>query len=306
MHRITHRVEESDPQSIRIDRYLSEVLRLFTRSQIKSRLVQVLLNGKQVKTSKRIKTGDELEVCFEDSPPQDIIGEDIALRILFEDENVTVIDKPQGMVVHPAKGNYTGTLVNALLSRYEGLSREFGQEAFRPGIVHRLDKDTSGVMIVAKNHTAHAFLAEQFKGKRVSKLYLAILKGEVQQPSGRIESGIARDPHNRKRFTSFAEGGKPSCTLYRVLKVFPGYSFVAFVPKTGRTHQIRVHALSMGYPVLGDPIYSRRDKFFGELSLMLHAFRLSLRISSHESEPTTFRAPLPLRFKRVLRFLSGR
>lgn len=309
MERFKHRIDLGEShlgasQNVRLDRYLTQVLGISSRSQIKNRVVKVLINGKESKLGKLVKPGDELEIFYAEPPAEDLQAENIDLDILCEDDNVTVINKPQGMVVHPAKGNYSGTLVNALLYHYQKLQESFPDEPLRPGIVHRLDKDTSGVMIVARNVRAHELIAEQFRSRTVRKIYIAILKGEPPASTGKIETHIMRDPRMRQRFTWSIEGGKRAVTSYKLIRAFSGYSLMALRPHTGRTHQIRVHALSIGCPVLGDPVYSRRDKRFPDASLMLHSYRLRVRLPGAEAEVREFKSPLPLRFKRILKELS--
>ncbi|HUV08801.1 MAG TPA: RluA family pseudouridine synthase, partial [Spirochaetia bacterium] len=295
----------------RLDKYISDKLRLFSRSQIKRRVVRVLVNGLESKLSRKIKTGDHLEILYTEPPSPDVRPEAIELDILYEDANVAVINKPQGMVVHPGKGRHSGTLVNALLFRCEGMAARFPEEYLRPGIVHRLDKDTSGVIITARNIETHNFLARQFSKRRIRKTYLAIVKGSPPHSRGIIETQIKRNPYHRKRFTACQAGGRVAVTAYKVLRSFPGYSFIALRPNTGRTHQLRVHALHMGCPVLGDPIYSRRDRVFPEATLMLHAYKLEVVLPPlHSGEPSngvygqfrrkTFKAPVPSRFKEIL------
>ncbi len=304
-----HRIDPDETNlgashSVRLDRYLTRVLGLFSRSQIKSRVVKVLINGKESKLGKAVKAGDDLEIHYAEAPLEDIHAEDIDLDILFEDRNVTVVNKPQGMVVHPAKGNFSGTLVNALLFHYDEIQKSFPYEPLRPGIVHRLDKDTSGVMIVARNGEAHSAIAEQFRSRSVRKVYLAIVRGEPPASRGRIDTQIIRDPRKRQRFTWSTEGGKRAVTFYKVLRAFPGYALLALKPHTGRTHQIRVHTLSVGCPVLGDGLYGRRDKRFPDATLMLHSYRLRLRLPDSGGELREFRSPIPSRFRRILKALA--
>jgi 23S rRNA pseudouridine1911/1915/1917 synthase len=257
--------------------------------------------------------------------------EDIPLSILYEDGEVLVVDKAQGMVVHPGAGNFSGTLVQALLFRL-GLDRagffqagrpgadkieieieiesksksenegEGEGEDLRPGIVHRLDKDTSGVIITAKNPRAQEFLAAQFRDRRVKKEYLAVVRGRLFPLQGRVKNYLIRDPANRKKFTWNDEGrGRPACTDYRVLKTFERYTLALLRPRTGRTHQLRVHMLALGHPIAGDPLYSRGEP--GEPRLMLHAFKLGIRLPG-EFESRVFTAPLPERFKTFLKEIS--
>jgi 23S rRNA pseudouridine1911/1915/1917 synthase len=212
------------------------------------------------------------------------------------------------MVVHPGNGNRSGTLVNALLHHRAGLVESFGAGTPRPGIVHRLDKDTSGVLIVDKNVAAHEFLARQFQERRVRKRYIAVVAGRLPAAEGSIDTRIARDPKDRKKFTCVASGGRQAVTRYRLLRAFPagtaGYGYVLLAPRTGRTHQLRVHMKYLGAPVLGDPLYSRPDARFPHATLMLHARSLSLALPG-EATPRTFTAPIPTRFHEVLKVLQS-
>jgi 23S rRNA pseudouridine1911/1915/1917 synthase len=294
------------PEAIRLDRYVAEYTGLLTRSQIKSRLLEARLNGKPVKFSRLVKAGDMLELSWAESPPADLIPEDIPLDIVYEDERVVVINKPQGMVVHPGAGNSRGTLANALL--YRRLERAVpagAGEWFRPGIVHRLDKDTSGLIIAAYDDKALVFLADQFKARRVKKIYAALVRGIPREEQGRIETGIVRDSRDRKRFVcSLPESGrgKYALSFYRVIRSWGGYSLVFLRPKTGRTHQLRVHLRYLGHPILGDPLYGSPDSGFPRASLMLHAKSLSLMLPG--GGPGNFKSPLPRRFREIIRGLS--
>ncbi|GHV81871.1 pseudouridine synthase [Spirochaetia bacterium] len=295
------------PQNIRLDRYAAEYLKLLSRSQVKAKNLEARINGKPVKISRLIKAGDLLELSWAEAEPVNLIPEDIPLEIIYEDDRVVVINKAQGMVVHPGAGNYTGTLANALLWRRQCRG---GQEAcgFRPGIVHRLDKDTSGVIIAAYDDEALAFLAAQFKERKTRKTYIAIVKGIPPAPKGRIENRLIRDPRDRKRFavlpeTSPLNKGKAAVTLYRLVRYREGYSLLLLRPHTGRTHQIRVHLRHIGCPILGDPIYGIADTRFPHAALMLHAKKLTLTLPG-ASEERSFNAPLPPRFREVLASLG--
>ena len=296
--------DEDLPDGIRADRYLSEIKEILSRSQLKSRLVGLTINGREEKLSRKVAAGDRIVLTYDDPPEPTHAAEDIPLDILYEDDDVVVVDKPRGMVVHPAAGNHTGTLVQGLMYRYRSMTSDFGEGNARPGIVHRLDKDTSGVIIAAKSPEVQRFLADQFKKKSTAKKYLAVVRGRMPETSGTIGTLLARDPRNRKRFTWKTETGKKAVTRYRVLRQYAGYAFVLALPETGRTHQIRVHLLSTGHPVLGDPVYGRRDHLFPGAGLMLHAYSLTMRIPGRE-EPVTFRSPLPDDMKRVLRDIAA-
>jgi 23S rRNA pseudouridine1911/1915/1917 synthase len=304
---ILHVIEEQLPRAeLRLDRYVSEIMRLFSRSQIKARELKAKVNGKDAKLSRPVKQGDTLELNWEEAPPQNIIPQDIALDIIYEDERCIVVNKAQGMVVHPGAGNRQNTLANAIYFRMlEKKKPEHpvnGAEGLRPGIVHRLDKDTSGVIIAAYDEETHAFLSQQFKSRRVRKTYTAIICGAPKEINGRIETFIARDPKERKRFT-VSSAGKTALTFYKVIKSWNNYSLVVLHPKTGRTHQLRVHMKYLGYPILGDPVYGREDKYFPGASLMLHSKSLEITLP-YETKPRVFSTPLPQRFLSIMEILD--
>jgi len=283
---------------MRLDRYVSEFLCLLTRSQIKARNMQAKINGKAVKLSRPVKQGDFLELVWDDPAPADIVPQDIPLDIVYEDDNCVVINKAQGMVVHPGAGNRQDTLANAVYFRMLKKRGDNFSSGLRPGIVHRLDKDTSGIIIAAYNDEAHAFLADQFKSRTVLKTYIAIVHGEPKEKKGRIETCIARDPGNRKRF-AVASHGKNALTFYKVIKSRRDYSLVLLRPKTGRTHQLRVHLKHIGHPILGDPVYGGGDKKLSGLSLMLHAKSLAIVLPG-EKEASVFRSSVPERFRKLI------
>ncbi|MDR2071261.1 MAG: RluA family pseudouridine synthase, partial [Treponema sp.] len=297
------RVGENVPQGLRLDRYVAEYLRLLSRSQIKAKNLAARINGKSVKISRRVKAGDLLELSWAEAGPADILPENLPLEVIYEDGRVVVINKAQGMVVHPGAGNHTGTLANALL--YRRLERGREGEGFRPGIVHRLDKDTSGVIIAAYDDEALAFLAEQFKARKTRKIYAALVTGIPPEHEGVIETFIARDSRDRKKFAVSPDTGKAARTGYRVVRAWKGYSLLLLRPRTGRTHQLRVHLKHLGCPILGDPLYGKPDIRFPRAALMLHARSLSLVIPGPSGrtamgEYKTFRTPLPGRFRELL------
>jgi len=296
-------IDES-ANGMRVDRYIAERLDLFPRSQIAHRDVTVRIDGSGVKLSYKVRSGEVLEVEYAAAESASITAEDIELDIVFENDDVVVVNKPAGMVVHPAAGNWTGTLAQGLMHHVQSLQERFDDPA-RPGIVHRLDKDTSGVLIAAKHPEALALLSEQFKSHTTEKTYVAILRGQLPHSTGTVHNEIARDPHNRKRFTVVRQGGKTAITNYRILRHYNGYTFVLLRPETGRTHQLRVHMAHLGCPIVGDPIYARRDPRFPELGLLLHAYQLSIRLP-HEDEARTFTARIPRSFRKGLRFVSDR
>ncbi|MDR2943040.1 MAG: RluA family pseudouridine synthase [Treponema sp.] len=292
-----HIVKENTVPGLRLDRYVSEILRLLSRSQIKARCLNAEINGKPVKLSRTVKQGDILELSWEDTPPQFIIPQDIPLNIVYEDERCVVVNKDQGMVVHPGAGNRQGTLANALYFRRRKHNKGEA-DGLRPGIVHRLDKETSGLIISAYDDEAHAFLAQQFKDRRVIKKYAAIVHGTPKEKEGRIETFIARDPRDRKRF-AVSSAGKTAVTFYKVIKSLQNYSLVTLRPKTGRTHQLRVHLKHMGHPILGDPVYGYADKKFPGAALMLHSKTLAIVLPG-ETERRVFSSDLPERFTEII------
>jgi 23S rRNA pseudouridine1911/1915/1917 synthase len=291
---------------MRLDRYIAENLGLLSRSQIKARELKAAINGKEAKISHAVKNGDTLELVWKEAEPLNIIPENIPLDIIYEDERAVVINKAQGMVVHPGAGNRRGTLANALYYRRlerGGLADDLsGAGGLRPGIVHRLDKETSGVIIAAYDDEALAFLAGQFKSRNTKKTYIAIVNGIPKEKKGRIETFIARDPKDRKRFTITARG-RLALTYYSVIKTWRTHSLVLLRPKTGRTHQLRVHLRYLGHPIAGDPLYGFTDALFPQASLMLHAKSLAIILPGEDTQ-RIFKAPLPERFTAMIRTLN--
>jgi 23S rRNA pseudouridine1911/1915/1917 synthase len=289
---------------LRLDSYVAEELKLLTRSQLKAKLLGAKLNGRPVKLSRPVKSGDMLELAWADPEPLTLIPEDIPLDILYEDDRVAVLNKAQGMVVHPGAGNHSGTLANALLYRrlnHGGLPVAGVSGVCRPGIVHRLDRDTSGVIIASYDDAALVFLSDQFKARTVQKTYAAIVRGTPRETSGIIETRIVRDSRDRKRFAASADRGKAALTRYRVIRSWGAYSLLALRPRTGRTHQLRVHLRYLGHPILGDPLYGVPDRHFPRATLMLHARTLVITLPGRDS-PDLFKAPLPERFRE---FIAG-
>lgn len=330
------KVPDSFLGSERLDKYISSLPNGLNRSKLKSGVLQILVNSQSAKLSSKVRAGDAIDIEWEDNIPDNIEPEDIPLKIIFENDDVTVVNKEQGMVTHPAAGNWSGTLVNALLHHWgraalEQIKDGDTAEALarrRPGIVHRLDKDTSGIIITAKNRAAEEWLGAQFQSRRVCKEYILIVKGCPPKKDGIVDTFIARDPSDRKRFKAvtgeskiirqawpdgqargpeadnFETRGKRAVTLYHVVSVYGGYSLVRVRLKTGRTHQIRVHMKYLGCPVLGDALYSKKDALFPDENLMLHSRLLKIQLPGQDAF-TCFKAAAPERFKRVIKKLKA-
>lgn len=284
----------------RIDKYLSQKISL-SRSQIQDLIDKGLIkvNEKEVKNSYKVKVGDKIEVIIPPPEETEIKPQDIPIEIVYEDDDIVIINKPKGMVVHPAHGHYNDTLVNALLYRIKDLSGIGGE--IRPGIVHRLDKDTTGLLIIAKNDISHQRLSEQLKNRTLKRTYWAICEGEIPWEEKRIEAPLGRHPMDRKRM-AIVPYGKLAITNFKVLERFKGYTLISADLETGRTHQIRVHISHLGFPILGDEVYGRIDKRFGVRGQLLHAKKISF-IHPTKNVPMEFEIDLPEEFKRVLSFL---
>ena len=288
----------------RLDKFLSTYFSELSRSHI-AKLIEeenCLVNEKVAKSSYKLKTGDVIEINIPEAKELEIEKEDIPLDIVYEDSDILIINKPQGMVVHPANGHYEHTLVNAILHHCHDLSGING--VMRPGIVHRIDKDTSGLICVAKNDKAHLSLAEQLKDHTMARTYVALVKGVIAENTGEINLPIGRDPHNRQKMAVTRSNSKEAITYFKVLQRFSEHTLVECHLKTGRTHQIRVHLSYIGYPVEGDPLYSGRkyDTLYknGQL-LVAVGLRLIHPSSNKEME---FKIDLPDYFKEVINHLE--
>lgn len=294
---------EPEDTGRRIDEIVAREALALSRNEFRNRLVSLRVNGRHVSPAYRVHEDDRVdgEIAFE-TPPEPA-AQNIDLNIIFENERVVVLDKPSGLVVHPGSGNRHGTLVGGLLYRYPDLAERF-PDSDRPGIVHRLDKDTSGVMIVARDAESAGILQRQFAAGRVRKRYVALVKGAPPASEGRVQGCIRRDPHHRKRFMWAADEGKPADSGYRILARFPEASLVALAPKTGRTHQLRVHMKHLGCPVVGDTVYGRGSSKTPGEGLLLHAAVLSLKLPG-ESERRTFTSPFPERLRSALERYGG-
>lgn len=268
---------ETEQNRQRLDIFLTENSIGLTRSHVQKLIDEgrATVNGKVSKANTKLKVGDEVVFVIPAPEVLKVEGEAIPLEILYEDADLIVINKPQGMVVHPAPGNTSGTLVNALLYHCQDLSGING--VLRPGIVHRLDKDTSGVMMVAKSEAAHLGLAAQIKAREVTRKYLALVHGRLSEPAGVVDAPIGRDLQDRKKMAVILKNSKSAITRYTVLERFEQYSLLECKLETGRTHQIRVHMAYLGHPVVGDPKYGTRKSHFGLTGQALHAVLLGFR-----------------------------
>lgn len=282
---------EAEDAGTRADLFLAAKLGV-SRSNMQKLLEdgRVKRSEKIIKANYKVRAGEMFVVDIPEPEPIEAVPENIPLDIIYEDDDVVVLNKARGMVVHPAPGNYTGTLVNALLYHCSNLSGI--NSAIRPGIVHRLDKDTSGIMIVAKNDAAHISLSQQIQSKTAVRTYLAVVRGNIKTDSGTIETQIARDKTDRKKMTVVKEGGRDAITDYEVLERFGKYTLVRCKLRTGRTHQIRVHMEYLGYPLVGDPKYSPMKTPFGIKGQALHSHTLEFT-HPRTGERMKFEAPLP-------------
>ena len=298
----------------RLDKYICDHTPNMNRSKLKSGLVTILVNGKPQKISYKVRPSDRIDVQWEENVPDKIDPEDIPLDIVYEDDNVCVVNKKQGMVTHPASGNWSGTLVNALLFHWNrqsipelktGSVSEILSNR-RPGIVHRLDKDTSGLIITAKNRDTEEFLGKQFRNhNKIYKEYICICMGRPQHSHGIIETQIIRDPKDRKRFKAVVgtDEGKFARSYYRCISCYGEYSLMRVRINTGRTHQIRVHMKYLNCPILGDQIYSRPDRKFPGATLMLHSRKMRIYIPGIRNK-MEFVSPTPPRFVEVMKILK--
>lgn len=293
-----------DESKIRIDKYIK--VDGLTRSMVQNLINSgdILVNNNNVKVNHNLNVGDEITINIPEPESAEIVPEDIPLDIVYEDDQLLVINKPQGMVVHPAAGNYSGTLVNALMYHCgDNLSGING--VIRPGIVHRIDKDTSGLLLVAKTNLSHLSLSEQIKEKTVKRSYRAICHGVLRSDRGKIDAPIGRHQTERKKMTVTNKNSKEAVTHFEVLERFHDYTFIKCVLETGRTHQIRVHMKYMGHPILGDEVYGPKSNEFKIKGQVLHAAEIGF-IHPVTKEYMEFSADIPDNFKTVLENLRGR
>ncbi len=280
----------------RLDKYVCAQVLELSRTQVQRLIAagNITVNGQKAKPGHRLSPGDRVDVTVPPTPPQELKPEAIPLKIIYEDDDLLAVDKPAGLAVHPAPGHPAHTLVNAILAHFPHLA-DIG-DWLRPGVVHRLDKDTSGVMLVAKNSVAQANLSKQFKSHSVTKAYLALVKGKLTPENGIIEADIGRDPRNRKKMAVVAQG-REARTEYRVVKYIGGYTLLEVMPETGRTHQIRVHLAAIGFPVVGDEVYGVKSKYLSRQ--FLHASRLGFKLPS-SGEYVEFESELPNDLQKAL------
>ena len=297
---------KSDISGVRIDKFISDNLEDQSRSYIQKLIEDglVTLNEKPVKAKYKVKIGDEFNIVIPEAEELDIVAEDIPLDIIYEDNDILVVNKPKGMVVHPAPGHYTGTLVNAIMYHCkDNLSGING--VLRPGIVHRIDMNTTGSLLVCKSDKAHQIMADKFKVHDLTRKYHCIVHGNIKEDEGVINSPIGRHPIDRKKMSTKCKNGRNAITHYKVLKRFGNYTYVECQLETGRTHQIRVHMASIGHPVLGDDVYGPSKCPFKLDGQTLHAKILGIE-HPITGEYMEFDAPLPEYFEKLLKKLENK
>jgi 23S rRNA pseudouridine1911/1915/1917 synthase len=287
--------------AIRLDKYLAKEYPELSRSHLQKLIEHgyIKVNGCGARASQKLNVGDEIHVSLPPPAQVSLVAEPVPLDVVYEDDDLLLIDKPAGLVVHPSPGHTAHTLVNALLAHCPDLAN-FG-DAMRPGIVHRLDRDTSGLMIVAKNSAAQQYLINQFRARSVSKGYLVLVKGKLTPSQGIIDASVGRDPSNRKRM-AVTSGGRQARTRYKVKEYLGDYTLLEVVTETGRTHQIRVHLSAIGYPVVGDPVYGIRSAYVKRQ--FVHAYRLGFHLPA-SGEYREFTCELPSDLKQAVRLIGG-
>ena len=293
----------AEENGTRLDSYLAEELEGISRSYLQKLIGEglILVNQKTVKSNYKVKTGDSLLVQIPEAAPVDIQPEAMDLDIVYEDSDLLIVNKPVGLVVHPAHGHYSGTLVNGLLAHCTDLSGINGK--MRPGIVHRIDKDTSGLLMIAKNDMAHQHLAAQLKEHSIKRAYYALVQGVISEPAGLVDAPIGRHETDRKKMAVTFKNSKEARTHYYVKERFAKNSFIECRLETGRTHQIRVHMASLGHPLVGDPLYGTRKNNLDFPGQALHAYALGF-VHPRTGEELYFEAPLPEHFQSVLKTLA--
>jgi 23S rRNA pseudouridine1911/1915/1917 synthase len=291
-------------QAQRLDKFLVTCLPEFSRSRLQAMINDGLVSVDGVparKSGQMLEGAEHVQVHIPPPQPSELIPEDIPLDVIFENDDVLVINKPAGMVVHPAAGHFSGTLVHAALAHAPEMEGIGGEQ--RPGVVHRLDKNTSGLILLAKNDLSHRWLQDQFRLRKVEKTYLALVDGQPPTPRGRVEAAIGRDTHQRKQMAiTSSSKGRAAISTYLTLENFQNHTLLEFHPLTGRTHQIRLHAAFLGCPVVGDTLYGRRHPSLPIKRHFLHAASLTIRLP-REQEPRSFNAPMPDELLQILETL---
>ncbi|MGI6731391.1 MAG: RluA family pseudouridine synthase [Anaerovoracaceae bacterium] len=296
---------DEEYQGTRLDLVLSLVLEDLSRSYIQKLIEEkrVMVNGEACTLKKyKVNVGDYIELSIPVPEVLQVEPENIPIDIVYEDEDLLVVNKPKGMVVHPGAGNTTGTLVNAVLHHCDSLSSING--VIRPGIVHRLDKDTTGLLVIAKNNMAHASLAQQLAERKISRVYRAIVYNNIKEEEGTIYAPIGRDPKNRLKMTVTSVNSRPAITHFKTLQRFGNFTYIEARLETGRTHQIRVHMAYMKHPLLGDQVYGPKKKMLGVETQMLHAKTIGFK-HPRSQEYMEFTSELPEEFQGILRKLGG-
>lgn len=295
---------EKDLEGIRLDKAISMKDSKLSRSMVQKMLESgcILVNGSIPKSSYKLAIGDIVEITYEEPKEIDLKPEDIPLDIVYEDDDILIVNKQKGLVVHPGNGNPDGTLVNAIMAKCKDSLSGIGGE-IRPGIVHRIDKDTSGLLIVAKNDFAHIRISEQIKNHEVKKTYIALVRGVIKENNGTIDMPIARSKNDRVKM-AVSKDGKNAITHFKVLQRYNGYTLLEVNIETGRTHQIRVHMAQIGFPLVGDSIYSNGKNPFGVEGQMLHSSKLHF-VHPRFGKEVEFDAELPEYFKEVLKELES-
>ena len=302
MNKYNYTVDAEDKGS-RLDKLISVKFSEFSRVAIQ-RMIEnekIKVNNKKIKASYKVNENDFIEIEEEEIKETDLVAEDIPLDVIYEDNDILVVNKAKGMVVHPGNGNPNGTLVNAVLAKCKDSLSGIGGE-YRPGIVHRIDKDTSGLLIVAKNDNAHLNISEQIKDHKVKKTYVALVRGRIKENEATINMPIGRSQNDRTKM-AVRKDGKEAITHIKVLKKYNNYTFIEVNIETGRTHQIRVHMAQIGYPIVGDFVYSNGKNPFGVEGQMLHSMKLEFKHPVTNKE-MKLEAPIPNYFKEVLNILD--
>ncbi len=301
---LNFRFDKETPE--RLDKFLVGLLQEFSRSRIQGLIANGCVDVNDLaakKAGQTLESGSTVTVRIPPPAPTNLVAEEIPLNIVFENDDLIVVNKPAGMVVHPAAGHSSGTLVNAVLGYDPDLEGIGGEE--RPGVVHRLDKQTSGLILLAKNERAHRWLQDQFRLRKVDKTYLALVDGKPPTPSGRVEAYIGRDPKQRKKMAIVSENkGRESISEYKTVEEFRKHTLLEFHPLTGRTHQIRLHCAFLKCPIVGDEVYGRKNSTVEIERHFLHAYRLKI-VLPNEKEPRQFDAPLPDELESVLNNLRS-